>query len=139
MRTDKHRDTTGGCAPAAEALEPRLLLSTFLVTNINDSGPGSLRSAIEMANSRPGLDVISFDIPDPGRPRTIEPLTPLPAITDPLTLDGYTQPGSSENLLLPQLGQNNAKVLIGISAQRLQSPATVRFGLTSSRWWTAVS
>jgi len=35
--------------------------ATFLVTNINDTGAGSLRQAIVDANATPGFDTISFD------------------------------------------------------------------------------
>ena len=44
-----------------ERLEDRRLLSAFVVTNLNDSGPGSLRQAILDANSNPGADSITFD------------------------------------------------------------------------------
>ena len=72
---------------------------TFTVTNTNDSGPGSLRQAIESANANPGLDVIAFNIPARGRhpgpgPRTIQPISALPEIEDPVIIDGYTQAGA---------------------------------------------
>jgi hypothetical protein len=41
-------------------LEDRSLLSTFTVTNLFDSGPGSLRQAVLSANAHPGADVIDF-------------------------------------------------------------------------------
>ena len=37
-----------------------------MVSNTNDSGPGSLRDAIDCANANPGLDTISFNIPGVG-------------------------------------------------------------------------
>ena len=43
-----------------EKLEPRTVLSTFLVQNLSDRGDGSLRAAIEQSNSKPGADVIRF-------------------------------------------------------------------------------
>jgi hypothetical protein len=46
--------------PALEALEDRAVPSTFTVTNLADSGPGSLRAAITAANGNPGADVIQF-------------------------------------------------------------------------------
>ena|GEM_PF-5035781 len=70
----------------------------LVVTNTNDGGPNSLRAAITCANSLPGHDTVSFNIPGTG-PHTISPNTPLPVITDPITIDGYTQPGAQPNTL----------------------------------------
>ncbi len=64
------------------------------VTTTDDSGPGSLRQAILDANANPGTDTITFNIPGAG-PHTIAPLTALPEITDPVIIDGTTQPGAS--------------------------------------------
>src|SRR6188472_1654265 len=73
--------------------------ATFPVTNTNDSGAGSLRQAILSANSTANVpDAISFSISGTG-PHTISPVTPLPPITDPLVIDGYTQSGASSNTL----------------------------------------
>jgi len=79
--------------------------ATFTVTNTNDSGPGSLRQAILDANATAGADTIAFNIPGTGV-QTISPLSSLPALTDDagVTIDGYTQPGSSPNTLT--LGDN---------------------------------
>lgn len=71
-----------------QALE---MQATFTVTNINDSGVGSLRQAILDANANAGTDTIVFNIGTGFQ--TIKPLTPLPVITDPVILDGTTQPG----------------------------------------------
>ena len=70
--------------------------STFTVTNTDDSGPGSLRQAIDDANATPGLDTIVFDIPG-GGVHTITPQSLLPIVNEAVTIDGYTQPGSSPN------------------------------------------
>jgi hypothetical protein len=66
-------------------------LSTFTVTNNDDSGPGSLRQAIIDANANAGADVITFNIPGAGV-HTIKSLSFLPVITDTVTIDGTTQP-----------------------------------------------
>lgn len=72
--------------------------ATFTVTNTGDSGGGSLRQAIADANGNPGADTIAFNIPGAGV-HTISPLTVLPLITDPVTIDGYSQPGANQNSL----------------------------------------
>ena len=73
-----------------------LAAATFTVTNTDDAGPGSLRQAILDAETAAGADTIAFAIPGAGV-HTITPLTLLPIISQPLTIDGYTQPGSSPN------------------------------------------
>ena len=76
-----------------------LAVSTFVVTNTNDSGAGSLRQAILDANAAPnsgGPDLINFAIGGAG-PHTISPTSGLPTITDPVIIDGFTQPGSTSN------------------------------------------
>ena len=83
-----------------------LVAATFTVTNTNDSGAGSLRQAITDANAAPGLDTIDFNIPGSGV-HTIAPTSALPDITSPVTIDGYTQPGSSPNTNGPGLPDNS--------------------------------
>jgi titin len=68
--------------------------ATFVVTTNSDSGSGSLRQAIIAANSLPGRDSITFNIPGSGV-QTISPATALPSIDDSLGIDGTTQPGFS--------------------------------------------
>ena len=68
--------------------------ATFTVTNTNDAGPGSLRQAILDANALAGADTIAFNIPGTG-PHSIQVLSSLPGVTGPVTIDGYTQPGSA--------------------------------------------
>ncbi|MBX3436804.1 MAG: VCBS repeat-containing protein [Planctomycetaceae bacterium] len=55
-------------ARRVEPLEDRTLLATFTVTTTMDSGPGSLREAIQLANAQAGPHTIEFDLAadDPG-------------------------------------------------------------------------
>ena len=71
---------------------------TFTVPSTADSGVGTLRNAISLANTTPGADTIAFNISGTGV-HTITPSTPLPTITEAVTIDGYTQSGSSMNTL----------------------------------------
>jgi hypothetical protein len=86
--------------------------ATFTVTNVTDSGAGSLRQAIIDANAAGGADTIEFNIVGSGV-QTIVPATPLPPITGPVTIDGYTQSGAAPNTNGPDLG-TNAVLLIEI-------------------------
>ena len=84
-----------------EALESRVLLAVITVTTTADDGPGSLRQAILDANATPTIpDTIRFNIPGTGVPpapgvRTIRPLSPLPLVVGPTSIDAKTQPGSA--------------------------------------------
>jgi hypothetical protein len=93
--------------------------ATYTVTTTADSGAGSLRQAILDANTNAGADTIAFDVPGSGV-HTITPLTALPVITQSLTIDGYTQSGSSANT--NPFGQPwNGVVLIEIDGENLGS------------------
>jgi parallel beta-helix repeat protein len=102
-------------------LEDRTMPSAYVVTTTADSGPGSLRDAINQINadtnhvlyaspSNPNVDEIDFNITagsDTGGGfnagtgvATIMPLSPLPAITNAVLINGYTQAGASQNTLL---------------------------------------
>src|SRR5207302_1272396 len=63
----------------------------FVVTSILDSGAGSLRQAILDADATPGPDIIRFAIGT--GVQTINLVSPLPAIIQPVIIDGTTQPG----------------------------------------------
>jgi Ca2+-binding RTX toxin-like protein len=84
----------------------------FVVSNTADSGANSLRQAITDANSTAnltaGADVIQFNIAGSGV-RTISPTSILPSITEAVTIDGYSQPGSSANTLAT--GDNAAPLI----------------------------
>lgn len=79
--------------------------ATFTVTNTNDSGAGSLRQAIIDSNGSVGIDTIAFNIAGSG-PHSISLATSLPAITGPVFVDGYTQPGAIPNSNPITMGSN---------------------------------
>ncbi len=83
----------------AEPLEERRLLTVFTVVNVNTAGTGSFRDAIDQANANPGQDIIAFDIGGGGL-QTIKLLIGLPPITDPVTIDGESQPGYTDHPLI---------------------------------------
>jgi hypothetical protein len=107
----------------------------FEVTTTNDAGFGSYRQAILDSNDNPGLDRIVFNIPGSGV-QTIHPLSLLPAFTEPIVVDGYTQPGARPNTLSNGI---NAVLLIelagpgGIGVQLSGGSSTVR-GLVINRF-----
>src|SRR4051794_26756448 len=81
-----------GAVPLLIDRHPALAGTTFIVTTADDSGLGSLRQAIDDANLPPGTDAISFAIGG-SPPPPIVLLSALPAVTDPVVIDGTTQPG----------------------------------------------
>lgn len=59
-------------------------------------GGCTLRAAIETLN-RTGGGTIDFDLPSRDGRATIRPRRALPAVEQPVTIDGYSQPGSEPN------------------------------------------
>jgi hypothetical protein len=79
-----------------EILEPRQLLATFVVNTAADiPSPGmvTLRDAITLSNSTPGpqTNTIDFDISGSTIP-IISPTSALPTITQPVIIDGTSEP-----------------------------------------------
>ena len=115
--------------------------ATFTVINTNDSGAGSLRLAIMTANGN-GFhvhDTINFNIPG-GGVKTISPLTPLPTITEPVTIDGTTQPGwALSNLVIELNGANAGANADGLFFSGITNTAPTSFvrGLAINRFTSA--
>ncbi|NJL11700.1 MAG: hypothetical protein HC913_00855 [Microscillaceae bacterium] len=84
-------------------LSPPLVFAnpSFTVTNTNNLGPGSFRQALSDANAIPGANTIDFNLPGGG---TLNVLSPLPAISEDLTID------------FASLGAGNAFILNGGNA-----------------------
>ena len=107
--------------------------STVKVTGTGDTiavdGLVTLREAICAANTNavcgdapagsPGFDIINFSIPGSGV-HTISPLSPLPSFLEPVKIDGYSQPGSSENTLA---NGDNAVLLIELNGSNVSNSA----------------
>jgi CSLREA domain-containing protein len=113
--------------------------NTIVVTNTNDSGAGSLRQAIFDSNASGGVkETITFNIPGAGV-HTITPTSALPDITDPVIIDGYTQPGASVNTLaigdnaVLQIELNGASVTAASALNINAANCTVR-GLVVNRF-----
>ncbi len=82
------------------------------------SGGCTLRAAIEQANATPGADIIQFAIfGTPGGEQTIAPTSPLPIITEQVTINGYTQDGASANTSTGTVLNTSLKIVLdGTSA-----------------------
>ncbi|WP_257388647.1 FG-GAP-like repeat-containing protein [Tahibacter caeni] len=71
--------------------------SRFVVTSPGDSGPGTLRDAINQANANADRSTIDFDIDTRtfgSGPWRITPRSNLPEFKTPVTVRGYSQPGA---------------------------------------------
>ena len=100
------------------------------VTNINNSGPGSLRQAIIDANLHLGLDTVTFSIPGPG-PFSIALLSTLPVIDEPIVIDATTQPGFSG---LPVVELNGMNAGSGVSGLTITGGSSTIKGLVINRF-----
>jgi hypothetical protein len=70
-----------------------VLLTQYFVTNTNDTGVGSLRQAILNANADTSPDLITFNISNSGSLQTITVNSPLPQVTNAVTIDATTEVG----------------------------------------------
>src|SRR6187200_396713 len=111
-----------GAAGAAEA-------ATFTVTNTSPSGAGSLAQAVADANAAAGADTIAFNVTGTGCDGfgvcTIA-LGGTLLVTGPVTIDGYTQPGSAVNTILT--GPINAVLTIVLSAEDIVGAEAIDLG-----------
>jgi hypothetical protein len=108
----------------------RISGTTFLVTNTNDTGAGSLRRAILDANDNPGQDIIAFLISGTGV-QTIIPLSELPVITDPVIIDGATQSGYAGK---PLVELNGAIAGTGVNGLTITAGNSIVRGLIINRF-----
>lgn len=101
-------DQNGNTSEFSNCVE---VIDAFVVTSTNDADDGecnlshcSLREAIMLANELIGLDTIAFAIQASG-PQTIVLSDTLDVITDPVVINGLTQPGGTCPLALapPQM------------------------------------
>jgi CSLREA domain-containing protein len=120
------------------AARPAHASTTFTVNTTADSADGdladntcdaefsntpfcTLRAAIQQANATPGADTIEFAIPTNGVATihvNLEGNLALPTITDPVTIDGYSQSGASPNTLIQG---DNAAIKIDLDGSLLPS------------------
>ncbi len=104
----------------SRAIETEIGGTELVVLNTSDSGAGSLRAAIEQANSNPDPNTIVFILAGSGV-HTIKPLSAL-TITAPVLVDGYTQAGSATNTLADG---TNAAIRIVIDGSALEDDAAL--------------
>src|SRR5262245_14292453 len=121
------------------------LLATFTVTNTNDAGAGSLRTAITSANAAGTNDSIVFSIPtsDPGYSAgtgkfTINLASALPTIgtatSGNLLIDGWSQPGYSGAPLIMLDGSGAGNGVSGLTISNAQSTGSEIRGLIISNF-----
>jgi hypothetical protein len=139
-------NTTGKAGLCRRVMPAMLLLASATaqgavifpkVTNVNNSGSGSLRAAINAANAN-GKDgaIISFQIGSSCGPHVIRLSTALPDLTTEIHIEGYTQPGSAKNTLDYTSG-NNAAICIVLDGGNFIDdgftvPASVKDAVTVS-------
>src|SRR6185436_9609736 len=102
----------------------------FTVTTTNDSGPGSLRQAISDANVAADVDTIRFNIGS--GPRSIGLISALPVLTQPVIIDGSTEPGFAGSPIIELNGTGAGSTTSGLKISSsncvVRSIAINRFG-----------
>lgn len=101
--------------------------------NTDDSGPGSFRQALLDANANADYDVIAFNIASEP-PHSISLRSALPRVTQPIMIDGTTQPGFAGLPIIEiegsQIGTRDGLVIAGGNST-VRGLILNRFGGTS--------
>ncbi|MBA2556506.1 MAG: CSLREA domain-containing protein, partial [Chloroflexi bacterium] len=133
----------GGSQPIAPTSHDEVT-ETYPVNSTDDEDDGtcdeahcSLREAINAANAHDNgtfdQDTIAFAIPGDA-PYTIQPLTQLPAMTDPVIIDGTTQPGYAGSPVVELDGSLAGTNVYGLD---IRAGSSVVRGLTINRFTQA--
>jgi hypothetical protein len=119
-----------GCTDSAVASAAFTSAPPLVVTKTNDDGStGTLRWAIGQANSAAGEDEIDFAIPGAGV-HTLQPTSPLPALTGPVIINGGTQPGYAGVPLIELNGASGG----GSNGLTLLGGDSIVLGLVINGW-----
>jgi len=110
--------------------------ATYTVTNTNDSGPGSLRAAVLVANSTPDNDVIVFDISGcPDGVCTIILTSGVIAVGDSWLFGTLTISNPAGPRTLTVSGNYASGVFYGFNSYLLIDGLTVKHGVTAVWGW----
>ncbi len=126
--------TDGSGNTNACAFTIRVIPYRLYVLNTNDSGPGSLREAILDANASPDANLVLFNLP-PLASHLIQPLSPLPEITSPVTIDGWSQPGFTN---APVVEISGSLAGAGVDGLSLTASSNTIRGLVLNGFATAI-
>jgi hypothetical protein len=129
--TCEARDDTGNSNSCAFVI--RVIPYRLRVTTTADAGTGSFRQALLDANDGPGENLIEFQLPGTG-PFVLSPSSPLPVVTSPVILDGWSQPGFSG---VPMIEMNGAGAP-GADGLVIHSPSNVVRGLAIHSFASAI-
>ncbi|HWP45948.1 MAG TPA: FG-GAP-like repeat-containing protein [Candidatus Limnocylindrales bacterium] len=112
-------------------------VTAFIVNSTLDPGNGvcdatecTLREAINTANATAGTDVILFNLPGAG-PYTIQLISALPDIADPIWIDGTSQPGFTGT---PLIELNGSSAGIGANGLKITAGNSIVKGLIINRF-----
>lgn len=125
---------------------PALAAPLTYVVNVTDDLGGkctashcSLRQALSAANKNPGRDSIHFAIPGDAVPHTIRPTTELPLVSEPLVIDGTTEPSFDPITRKPVIELDGSSAPAAAVGLRIKAGGSLIRGLVINRFGTSGS